>query len=707
MNGISATQLNTSTFNYNLPNNDDLDMRPLLRIPAEIGDNYRVIATAMRYKVQSYSQKGGFYIFVYNLLSRNYFNNPEYIMCVQQAIDGAANTVILGGMANASTYTTAVNICFTGAVARLANAYQNDPNLGQLVRQITNNPDWPGYVDTYNKYLENEVNSFLRLKQQRLGQQQQPQQMGYNQPMQQQGYVQPQPMQQGYVQPQYGQQPNVGMQQSMVSGQAAMNNQVQTPMQHMSQTPGIAPSSPKMMNPYEVDEPQAPENNQSMFDLYQPVPTTPAEPVIDEISNHGVVHGTKTQNTAVSWEPSVPSWDEFDDRPAVQDTPKQDPIPKDLSEVCFIPGAYGEITHPDRPYSRFVTNGNVIVYSHSEARRQHIKVTCVTTYDMTSEVGFVVIWPNGKTEFKTMPISKETTYCANEIFERNKLFDEDDFSEGYQALQEFKGGVACPREYRDLTDKELQDHEPLTSEVVMEGETDEERDTTARETVRERDGALTGVVSYHNASVIPLNTDSIEGLEYLQIAISEAESMTDVARSLKRLVKDKSISPAICNQLNHRLTTALNAFFRSEVNERIVVDSFIGDVEDMMNDLQDSDAELAKYMDSYTTTFVQRVLNIKFDPADDEGAKAAYIEEDQLSILLPLHSLNFTIVTMQEMFGVCFAGPKHQKVHHLIEWHLRNTKPTRIRLVTVDGVELWATAGMNGKVMLTVDPQHI
>ena len=716
---ISTTQLDQTYFNPNLRNGDEIDMSPFLRIPAEIGDNWRTIATAMRFKTQEYTRKSQFYVFFFNLMSRNRFNNPEYITMLQQAIDGAAYVPMVGAMLTTQGMLEAVDKAFTGAVARVISQYQQEPTLANDIRQIVGAPNWAACVDTYNRYVEENINAFLRLKQQRMQQQQQP--PGYGlMPQGNVGYAQPgmvsvgggYPQQpQGYAQPQMAAQ--VTNAQATVPSAQPQNMYAQ---QHASPATGDMLSQYDMM---ESTQPAAPQSNTGdyvPYEMAQPIPSVDPrpsvqteQPAIVEISNDGVKYEEQPKAQPLhhqiqrsTYEPPVQQ-DDFED---VFD----EPVPNTLDDVCFEPGKYGTVAYPNRPYSDFYTNGGVHVLSHREAVRKRAYLQNGVMYDMMNEVGFLAIWPNGRMEFKVMPVSDSTEYLANEMLESNLLFTGDRVSAAAKALQERKGeGNARkrPKEYRDLTSKELKDHKALDVDTVIDGFTDEERDAIARQTVIERDGACTGVVSYHNVTTVPLVTTP-EGATYLQLSVAESQSLVGLAKALKRQVNDESIAPETFNLINNRMTRAINGFLRTEVNECIMIDNFVEDIVELMDELYETDEALAEYIEQYSETLINRILTIRTDSSDEEeSADTAYIEDDQLNLLLPIHSMNFTQVRMTPSFGVRFDGRSHNNVFKLIREHLTETKASRIRLVTVDGFELWATAGMGNSVMLTIDPEHV
>lgn len=786
---VDYMNINQATVLQGLPEQNNVAVLPNVIVPKEIGDLHLRIVGLLRKKAQDYAQQqGGFYVFVYNMIAQNYFQNQLFYRFVQIAVDGAAYTPYSGGMLVESTITQAVSVAYTGLVGQLIEQYGNQPEVSNMARTLMT-PAFKQMVNNYNQYIENNVNQFIRLRSQRNQQASQPM---YGQPQQQPVYQQ-QPQQQMYQQPQQVyQQPiqNAGWNQEQVRAQAVQNGQMpyyppnqpiqQQPQQYQAyQQPittqvtgmassGMQQSQPVYQQPVQVQQPQQQENKVLQpWELAMMPPAQPKrgepEPWSQQIDEDLVASVDAYINTTLNPKPQPKTDDawsniqEFgsdgvvygDDRGhqdfalSTQDLIeinaaagitnyqppeehfKEAPVPKRVGDVKLEPGVHGKVFDTRRPFDHFISNGGVHVYSELYAYNHKIVSSLTELHDFANEVAFVVKWPDGRLENMTVPISEEMSYMANETLELALPYAHAQRGVVADMLKDLYAGKKPSRkEYRDLTDEEITNHEPLEETIEVAGTTDGERDVAARTAVRDRDGAIAGVVTYHSYERTPLSAVTEEAKGYLSETLNAATDLTDLAFGITSLYDAGDITEESVRILDQKMTKALNGYFQTEKGTTLYLDSFLDDIAGMMGWMEAEHTAIYDELMEEQAELIKRVFTSHIDYADtkvgndeDEDVQVTddadqedflYIEDHQVNILLPLHSLNFAMLLKQKRFAMALNRKLHGKLEGYISYHIvDHNNYTRIRVVTSDGVELYAVKGQKGVICLTADPKHI
>ena len=787
---VNYLNVDQSTMNPYLPDQNNVNVLPAVSVPKEIGDYHRRIVGLFRKKAQDYAtQQGGFYVFVYNMISQNQFQNQLFYRYIQIAIDGAAYTPFAGGMLVESTMTEAVDAAFTGLVGKLIEDYGNQPEVRDMAHALRT-PKFNKAIEAYNNYIESNVNQFIRLRSQRNQGQpmQQPMQQGWNQPqmpMQQQGgwnqqQVQQQAIQQGIPpyyppnqpiqqQPQYPgyQQPqqNIGWGQPVQQQQVQYQN-YQQPMQQQQQMGGMNTQVNGMAASFQPGQPQQPLAQQSVqqqwqpmrsadmsvtiTDAYEDLPTQayvknvladhnkpspsvdwslPEDPIddawdnIQEFGTDGIVYGDER-----GFQPSLTTKQEAQTMQAQTVAPlqqavttpaqyKEVPAPKRVGDVKLEPGVHGKVFDERRPYDHFISNGGVHVYSELYAYNHKIVDGLTELRDFANEVAFVVKWPDGRLENMIVPISEGMDYMSNETLELALPYAHAQRGIVADMLKDLHAGKKPIRkEYRDITDEEVTNHEPLSETIELEGSTNAERDQTARTAVRERDGAIAGVVTYHSYERTPLSTLNADAKTYLSEMISGATDLTDLAFGVTNLFDTGDITEETVRIIDRKMTDALNGYFQTEKGTTLWLDSFLDDIAGMMGWMEEEHASIYAELMKEQAELIRRVLTVHVDYAMDDDSEddaeaveePIYIEDHQLNVLIPIHSLNFAMLLKQKRFAMALNRRLHAKLEGYLSYHIVDQNDyTRIRVVTCDGVELFAVKGQNGVTCLTTDSKHI
>lgn len=660
---VSFQQVDQSTFNGNLPAGND--KIPQLQLSQLMQNNQAIAATAVglfRATAQGAVQKSPLHIFVYNLLSQNWFQNNIYQQWCQTTVDFAEFLCAAKQYQPQDAVARAAQYVYESLLAQAVVSY---PALLQM--NVVQQTHMQG-LQVANQRYQQMINDIQAFKQ---GRYQPQQQMQQQQPMQQQMY-----------QNQSGNLPPVN---------SGMGNYATT-TQYTAQT---------------TQYPTASQDNGSNAYYDTPATTAPMVPK-EEISSdvYGSYHNNGQQPMQMQ-------------QPVQATQPEQTdlPVPTDVSEVQVDPMYYqpqGFKMNLARPYDEIHNPGGIV-----------IKPAHLTSWERTSNdfepysemadpgqfCRFFVKFPDGVVKEKFVPWNPQMQYLDHELNDdlRRREYRPTTVIVAAKAPISTIGSAptTATAVKTMVVDGDLP-KEGIVNPIILDGQvftgaSDLEIEGTVLTELRE----LLGIDDTdEEARSTQLPAHEYKSMTFHQLDVSEEtyklledlgnyRDLQGVAAELKSLVQQGHLNIRYYRFLNERLTRSMNDFLKDNLSiHAISIDDFCNDIGELLDYLASKKgAEIVQIVRSCAVNIITRAITT--GELDGEyGVLDQYVNFQMGWTLEQLSTLNIL-----SEHAVLVSNATHPTVIEVLKGMInRNTgndvtPNSRMRLITLDGVYLEVIRG--------------
>lgn len=688
-----------NTFNRNLPHGNDVT--PPVQHPPNLDPQTMGQAAGLfRQIAQDRCGRTAIHTFTYNVWSQGYFNNQEYTNFLQRAMDFTEYLLVQQREQPQTAIAKATQKIYFGALALYAGQY---PALQSMVT-----PDVMQAIVHAGQEFESiirDVQAFQQRGRQPMAQQGGPmpqQQMGYGQPQQQMGYGGQPQQQMGYggqqATMQFGGQP---------TGQQLPPTYANQPVQGQ-RPPNIVNQAPQPIAPPAFNQPAQVSNVQSGGKAGGRYHTTPGElgPVASgRPSPQQWTAGEPLDMPNVK--PTQPTTPHYTTAPT-QVTPEPEAVFSDVDEIDLSLYVDTNITGPERPYDVLYVPGGIEVrpaHLSGWKRTRSDAKPYAQAFDPRLFILFHVRWPDGVVEEKLVEYAsmQSMDYMKHEIDTRmrgEKIKPNGKVVASHQKILDVDSEPKPVEEVRKALDEELMERDALNP-VVLDGlftaSTDLENEEEARRQVVGQLGLLDEesdklpAYEYVSARLHPLVVPE-EGKDRLEL-LATSDSLEALAHGLVEAVNDGVLSRRYYRLLNDRLTDGVNAALHDNLSLEVAMDSFIDDIDELIEHLQDHHgSEFVAVLRGQTPSLLSRLLNFHTEK-DEEGEDASeslFLMDETINYQLPWSSEQVASLNLSEEPAVISAST-HPTISRVIKQVLTHhtkqggIKGRRLRLITTDG----------------------
>ncbi len=707
---VPYDRIDQNTFNQSLPQGNDV-FPPVTPPPGLDQQIMTQVASLFRTRLQNSAGKTPIHVFAYNLLSQNYFQNQRYLHWMQRTMDFTAFLIRAQNKPPQEAVEKAVNYIYTGMLAMIAGEF---PGIVQVLDQGVYNDLLAAGRDL--EAINQDVQGFMQAPQggppQQAGYGQPSPQMGYGggpqpgptmaygQPAGQQlppvsasggGFNQPQPNLGGAVAPQPYQvgQPNVGYNHPQPAGPMSTS----TPARgRYADEPVVSQPTPPQPAPTAAPAPSQP----------QPTSTwTAGQPVSSPMANIQVPNfGNATQ---------VPP-----QQPEAASMMSDQAVPRTVEEIDLL--AYVDLHGSERPYDEVHIPGGVVArpahLSGWKRTRSDAKPYAIA-YDPRTYILFHVKWPDETVEALLVEyVSVKTMdYLKHEIDTRlrgEKIRPEGKVIPTHHKMIDFDADPQPVEEVKHALDEGLMDKDALRP-VILDGmftaSSDLENEETALEQVAEQLGLsrdeLTRIPphEYTSAKMHPLHIPE-EGQNRLK-ALATTESLTGLAGGLVEAVNDGVLSRRYFRFFDERLTRMVNAALADNLGlEQVNIDSFVEDIEDLFEYLNDNlGSEFVTVLNDRTKGLLRLWLSLRHEE-DEEGVDESilFLADEYTNLQLPWTNEELASLNLSDE-PVLLSPTTHPRIMRVVKELIRRHDKNgtllgrHFRLITADGVYLSVIRG--------------
>lgn len=679
--GICFNQVDMSTFNPNLPNQNDKfpQIAQSQWLQNQQAQQFVGQAVAIfRLRIQERAQRTFLHTWAYNRISQNQFQNQiwndwgnklasflEYLMVVQPqnnppqtAIPKAADTMFK---------------CY------LATCSMEQPQLQQFVAQDA------AMVQDLNKHAQligvimQDINAY------RSGRMMAPQQ--------QQQFQQPQQFAQyggqmvSMSQPGNGQLPAINT--TMQYGQP----QTMAPMQMQSmQVGGSAMLAPQPM----VIQPSSGAGANMGMDYGTPEPTPAPAP---QQQTNFLAAPTASLNPVESYGVSVaPVNTVAPPAPALQAEELDRPVPMSAKDVVFDPHYHtpaGFQVDMERPYDIIHSPGGVITRPAYQVpdwkvtrNDSHVYTQIV---DPNRYIRFYTKWPDGVVQESIVEINEMLDYQKHEInadLRRDAYRPEGEVRTTQLAVHKQINDMKPIAEVKELmlTDE----HQPVRMAVEFQGSTDMENEVESRKMLRADLGlARDAKLPAHEyvSSRAHLIDISDEGFEQLMGSL-DTNDLINVAKDLGLHTRQGVLTPRVFNFINGRLTNEVNSFLKDAMSLDVTIEDFAEDIAPLQDHLATLGDKYLKLLKDSSQLILAR--SVQLHKVVDEDGSVQYSINDQFVNLQTGWDLSELVDGKLSEEAQLVSSYTHQAMIDAIKGMYGRATPaqrilSRFRVITLDG----------------------
>lgn len=640
---VPFNQVDTSTFNASLPNNNDAV--PQVQLPKFFQQNQQTAMRVLgifRKRLQDSAQKSAAHVVNYNILSQNRFQNHFYQIQCQRALDLAA--ILVNQMQLEQAINQAAVAIAEGALGTTWATFRQQL-FGMVPQQLQSALD---QAAQRSQQIDNQIN---QAKQQASGFQQQPQQ--FQQQFQQHaafastttGSFQPTPVSTGFNQTQ-------NESSGITSGMYAVAPNA-TPVQEFDTSSQLYQNvnvNPKQETPMYNDE--APEFEYiDIADIVIDPEAYPREnPQVSIDDPYGLIH--------------VPGGVVIE--PAFRRA--------DLTVTVGDDNPYTELYDPKEYIEYYVQYADGVIKSKvvkwtddMEYLKHEIDAKLRGQYAVASDT--VVV---NTTMVGLINETSTTDVAVIKSDIDDLLADSKDLKDGlptYLILDQVFTGVS------DL------DNEMEVKEHILE-------------TFNVDEPVLTDVIPPHEYLSMRTHTLDIDAETAGTLAtLATYQCYIAVSTTLHELLRMTDISIRNYNFINKRITAAINEFLKDSLSSDITIDDFVADIADLISYLKDHrNPKLLKALESDIRRVLKRAVTVEVLDNQDEGTTVNAIVDNYVNLQTSWMLSDLRVVPFKEGETTMISRTSDKTllgvIKALIQRHKQDRPYSRFRIVTLDGVYL-------------------
>lgn len=614
LNGIVFNLLDQSTFNPNLPNNNDVQAQVQLTPWLQQQSAQQLLARAVavfRLRLQERAQRTFVHTWAYNNISQNRFQNQVWTdWCNRLA--GFLEFLIVCQPQTNPPETALAKATDSMFKCYLSSCVAMNPQLQQFIPQ-----------DQYGQAMHADIQKFSQilgvinqdLQAYRSGRQMSPQQQmpQYAQPQQQYGQPQQLPpismAQYGQQQPQYHQPVAPLPLQSMAVGSQPVQSLQPLPV-HSSPGAGstgmdygIPSKEPVVTPPQQL--------------LSQPVkPLNPVE-------TYGVSVAA-VETVAPVQQAYVP--EELDR-----------PIPSSAAEVTMDPHYYmpaGFTVDEERPFDIIHSPGGIVTRPAYQVKDW--KVTRNDTFVYTQLVDpnrfirFYTKFPDGMVQENIVEITPMMEYIKHEIDADLRGAAVNTKGKVVRNIVEVHKSIADMKPIAQVKELMLTDEDqPVQLTVEFQGSTDMENEVEARKHLRAELGlakdAKLPAYEYRSSRTHLIDLDE-DGFNTIMASL-DCNDLVQIGKDLQLHTRQGILTPRVFNFLDERLTRETNSFLKDAMSlENVSIDNFCEDIGALLDGLATMDSKYVSLLKGASQLILAR--SIQLYRTTDEDEEVSYSVND-------------------------------------------------------------------------------
>lgn len=603
LNGIVFNMLDQSTFNPNLPNNNDVQaqvqLTPWLQQPTAQQLLARAVAV-FRLRLQERAQRTFVHTWAYNNISQNRFQNQVWTEWCNRLAGFLEFLIVCQPQTNPpetalAKATDSMFKCYMSACVAM------NPQLQQFIPQ-----------DQYGQAMHSDIQKFSQilgvinqdLQAYRSGRQMTPQQQMPQQYQQQPQYGQPQQLppvnMAQYGQPQYAQPMAPLPLQSMAVGSQPVQALQPLPVHS---APGVGSTGMDYGIPSK--EPVVTPPQQMLAQ-----PTKPLNPV-------------ETYGVSVA---PVETVAPVQQAQTVEDLSR--PIPTSAAEVQMDPHYYmpaGFTVDEERPFDIIHSPGGIVTRPAYQVKDW--KVTRNDTFVYTQLVDpnrfirFYTKWPDGMVQENIVEITPQMSYIKHEIDADLRGAAADPKGKVVRTVVEVHKTIADMKPIAQVKELMLTDEDqPVQLTVEFQGSTDMENEVEARKHLRAELGldktAKLPAYEYRSSRTHLIDLDE-DGYNTVMASL-DSNDLVQLGKDLQLHTRQGVLTPRVFNFLNERLTRETNSFMRDAMSlEQVTIDNFCEDIGPLLDGLASMDTKYVTLLKGASQLILARSIQLYRNTEED------------------------------------------------------------------------------------------
>lgn len=664
--GICFNAVDQSTFNPNLPNNNDAVPQIQASQWLQNPQAQQMLAMSLgifRLRLQERAARSPLHTWAYNAISTNRFQNPVWNDWGNRLAAFLEFLSVVPSQAQQNPPNVAVpKAADTMFKCYLATCAAQQPQLYQFIAQ---DQSMTSELQKYSQLSGAIMQDIQAYRQGRMASQQQ-QQVPY---AQQQAYGQPVNM--GYGQPQQAH---------------------QTPLQSMA----VQPQAAYSVQPMAIQASTGPGNTGMDYGIpaAEPLPVAPLQNVLAQPN--------KPLNPVETYGVSIAPVDTVAPLAPVYAVEELDrPIPASAAEVIMEPHYHTPVgfeVDEERAFDIIHSPGGVITRPAYQVKDWVVTRNDTFVYtqlvDPQRYIRFYTKWPDGMVQENIVEITPMMNYLQHEIdadLRRAAHQPDGKVVQKQLAIHKEINNMKTITEVKELmlTDE----HQPVRMLVEFQGSTDMENEVEARKLLRQdlnlsKDDTLPAH-EYRSSRthLIDLDDASFEAL----MTTLDSNDLAAVAKDLTMHLRKGVLTPRMYNFINKRLTEETNSFLKDAMSQEVRIDDFVEDVIPLMDHLATLDGKYVVMLKEATALLLSRSVQLHRSEDEDNGV---------------VYSINDSFVNLQTGWNLAdlsdgklsdeaqlVSGFTHQALIDAIKGMLGRATPAerilhRFRVITLDGAYL-------------------